>query len=349
MTHSSFITLLPAYLLSLWLGGHDTRRITDALTHNISVHSTNLATKGRLTRGTLSPSGRTRVITGVIVLLTIGLTLPSLSWFLAVPLTSMGNITAIYNTFSIWALVLAVLVLGEPWRMRDIGSVVLACGGVALVAYGGATGSNVKGTHRLAGDSLALLGAVSMAAYEVCYRVVATYDEGAAGGYAPLVEQPQGESDERESAESDAVEYTPLPFGLFAIAITTAIGLATILLFLGPLVAAHILGLETLELPQTAGTTLVILLSVTCGVLFNGAFSASLLTCRITLSVGTRACVCVMLGNHCDGAVCRHCARDAVDLVQHRRVCVGRWRLRVPRLVLIRRIFEHTDALYVTG
>ena len=39
----------------------------------------------------------------ILLVLTVALTVPSVSWFLAVPLTSMANITSIYNTFSLWA------------------------------------------------------------------------------------------------------------------------------------------------------------------------------------------------------------------------------------------------------
>lgn len=315
MTHSSFIVLLPAYFFILRLGGGDVRGVFGALVRDTSLHADNLASKWRLGRGTLGNAGRVRVIAGVVFLLTVGLTVPSLSWFLAVPLTSMGNITAIYNTFSIWALVFAVAVLGEPWRVRDVGSVLLACGGVALVAYGGSSESHTKGSRPIFGDGLALLGAVSMAAYETIYRILATFDEGSTEGYAPLAEQPQSEQAVHESYGASDTSYSPLPFGLFAIAMTSGIGLMTSLLFWAPLLAAHVLGWESLGLPSDLSTLFVILLSVVCGVTFNGAFSACMLTSRIAFALGACPCIRILSGHYCIGATGRHCARNAMVLV----------------------------------
>lgn len=48
--------------------------------------------------------------------LTIGITIPALSWYSAVPLTSMADITTIYNTYAVWALVFSIWFLGEKWE-----------------------------------------------------------------------------------------------------------------------------------------------------------------------------------------------------------------------------------------
>lgn len=54
---------------------------------------------------------------GLLSVLTIGLTVPALSWYSAVPLTTMADITTIYNTYAVWALVFSIYFLGEKWEM----------------------------------------------------------------------------------------------------------------------------------------------------------------------------------------------------------------------------------------
>lgn len=164
-------------------------------------------------------------LAGLFLILTIGITVPALSWYCAVPMTSMADITAIYNTFSVWALVFSVWFLGEKWQKRKVFSVLLACFGVIIVAYGGADHRKVpkpfdpvhgkppseedpaeqvfrrsvqsvaarlffkrqedpavppaqppvNSAHNpVLGDLLAFIGAVTMAAYEMAFKLIGT-------------------------------------------------------------------------------------------------------------------------------------------------------------------------------
>ena len=159
-------------------------------------------------------------LAGLFLVLTIGITVPALSWYCAVPMTSMADITAIYNTFSVWALVFSVWFLGEKWEKRKVFSVLLACLGVVIVAYGGADHRKVpkpidpvhgkpptsgepaeqlirRSIHAVftrmltkraedeeapvsnahnpvLGDLLAFVGAVTMAAYEMAFKLIGT-------------------------------------------------------------------------------------------------------------------------------------------------------------------------------
>ncbi|EST08331.2 Drug/metabolite transporter [Kalmanozyma brasiliensis GHG001] len=161
-------------------------------------------------------------LAGLFAILTVGITVPALSWYCAVPMTSMADITAIYNTFSVWALVFSVWFLGEKWQKRKVFSVLLACFGVIVVAYGGADHRKVpkpfdpihgkppaddspaeevvrrsiqsivarmlrkredpgqpsppvNSAHNPAlGDLLAFIGAVTMAAYEMAFKLIGT-------------------------------------------------------------------------------------------------------------------------------------------------------------------------------
>ncbi|KAJ9475537.1 EamA domain-containing protein [Pseudozyma hubeiensis] len=159
-------------------------------------------------------------LAGLFLVLTVGITVPALSWYCAVPMTSMADITAIYNTFSVWALVFSVWFLGEKWEKRKVFSVLLACLGVIIVAYGGADHRKVpkpidpvhgkpdgkdnpaeqimrrfaqslldrmafrreaapdppvSSAHNpVLGDLLAFVGAVTMAAYEMAFKLIGT-------------------------------------------------------------------------------------------------------------------------------------------------------------------------------
>ena len=105
--------------------------------------------------------------------LTVLIALPALTWYSAVPLTSMTDITAIYNVFAMFAYVFSVKYLGEKPTRTKLGSVVLAVTGVFIIAYGdsflvkdgGAGVLAEEGTMntRFLGNMLALLGSITYA------------------------------------------------------------------------------------------------------------------------------------------------------------------------------------------
>lgn len=208
----------------------------DAVRHRLSQASgRGLSARGEATSGVHEPESLTRQpvsfleqkagfnllrLAGLFVVLTVGITVPALSWYCAVPMTSMADITAIYNTFSVWALVFSVWFLGEKWEKRKVFSVLLACFGVVIVAYGGADHRKVpkpidpvhgepptsddsaqqiirrsvqaaisrllskkavpadppvNSAHNpVLGDLLAFVGAVTMAAYEMAFKLIGT-------------------------------------------------------------------------------------------------------------------------------------------------------------------------------
>ncbi|CAO1624854.1 unnamed protein product [Sympodiomycopsis kandeliae] len=115
----------------------------------------------------------------LLLILMTAITIPALSWYCAVPMTSMADITALYNTFSMWALVFSVWFLGDSWNRFKICSVLMACGGVVVVAYGGQShqrrgNAREDASNPLLGDFLALFGAVTMAAYEMAFKLLGT-------------------------------------------------------------------------------------------------------------------------------------------------------------------------------
>lgn len=144
--------------------------------------------------------------------------------------------------------------------------------GVVMVAYGStppsaaalATPSLIS--PPLIGNVLALFGAVTMALYEVVYKLVATVPDTHPDGFRPVASSEHALLNEENPEE-------PPPFGLHAIAMTSGIGLVTFLVFWIVLVVAHFTGFEPFALPPNATTVGWIVLGAGCGVIFNGCFS----------------------------------------------------------------------------
>lgn len=118
-----------------------------------------------------------------VLKLSILIALPALSWYAAMPLTVVTDITAIYNTFAFWAYGLAVIFLGETPTRAKLASVVIAVFGVFVIAYGdlwidfkapenGGEEDRKAGMSRMIGNLLAFFGSVSYAWYEVSCGVL---------------------------------------------------------------------------------------------------------------------------------------------------------------------------------
>ncbi|GAA5832636.1 hypothetical protein JCM3766R1_004274 [Sporobolomyces carnicolor] len=117
-----------------------------------------------------------------VALLTIFISFPALSWYASVPLTSMADLTAIYNVFAFWAYLLSLKFLPNessqtPLQARlKLVSVLVAVSGVFVIAYGDTiwgdkSDKGPEGTNRLLGNGLALFGSVAYAGYEVWYKI----------------------------------------------------------------------------------------------------------------------------------------------------------------------------------
>ncbi|GAA5928446.1 hypothetical protein JCM3775_000613 [Rhodotorula graminis] len=215
LTHSGYTLLVPAHVLVLRLTGTPIRStfadLRDLLAYHFRTPSPHDDPDGAaipvspkvprsrsdrsLYRHT-SPNAVTRYLPAALAdiaeqdwvqnlakkagILTIFISAPALSWYAAVPLTSMTDITAIYNVFAFWAYLLSLYYLPSPasarespsHRLFNLLSVVLAVCGVFVIAYGDATGSSDgEGANRLIGNGLALFGSIAYAGYEVWYKI----------------------------------------------------------------------------------------------------------------------------------------------------------------------------------
>ncbi|GAA5892212.1 hypothetical protein JCM6882_003612 [Rhodosporidiobolus microsporus] len=208
VTHSGYILLFPLHLVALRFLGVP---LAPALSDVLSILASKYAPSSALLP--TSPNRRSgfhhasldgfsvanlkdapwiRELAKRVAVLTVFISAPALSWYGAVPLTNMTDITAIYNVFAFWAYLLSLYYLPPPaapsssssknpsllsrLNPLDLLSVLLAVLGVFIIAYGPGSGSGSagekEGSNRLLGNSLALFGSVAYAGYEVYYKLV---------------------------------------------------------------------------------------------------------------------------------------------------------------------------------
>ncbi|SCV74906.1 BQ2448_7935 [Microbotryum intermedium] len=237
-----------------------------------------------------------------VLLLTFLIAFPALSWYAAVPLTSMTDITAIYNVFAFWAYLLAIKFLGEEPSKSKLISVLIAVSGVMVIAYGDSFSSQPthdpkeeeKASSRLLGILLALFGSVWYKLH-VALPDPEGVDNEAIEDEVEAEEEGEALLPAAETADDDtpyppplrriishtlsisAPSTTPLSnpsttsFLLYSNLITALIGFFTLVLFWIPIPILHYCGWE-LFVPPPRVTWLPILATVICGVIFNAGF-----------------------------------------------------------------------------
>ncbi|KAG5462268.1 MAG: hypothetical protein BJ554DRAFT_5430 [Olpidium bornovanus] len=108
--------------------------------------------------------------------LAIGLNVPSYAWYVAVTLTTMTDLTAIFNTAALWAWVASIVLLHERATTPKVLAVVLSVGGVWIMSASSeqpAAAANTPAVSQWIGNLLALAGAMLYGLYEVLYKVYA--------------------------------------------------------------------------------------------------------------------------------------------------------------------------------
>ncbi|KAL7663749.1 EamA domain-containing protein [[Candida] zeylanoides] len=103
---------------------------------------------------------------------TVVLTVAGSTWYAAMSLTYASDVTAIYNCSAFTAYAFAIPLLGERFSWLKASSVVVAVGGVFVVAYSGesSSGGDAEYPYRFFGNLLILVGAVLYGYYEVLYK-----------------------------------------------------------------------------------------------------------------------------------------------------------------------------------
>ncbi|KAI0363898.1 hypothetical protein BV20DRAFT_64932 [Pilatotrama ljubarskyi] len=290
IVHSSFTILFPLHLLYLHITSqHSVRSLWASVLHTLRRQLSQASSAT-----TAKPNFPTWRFCRFLAVLTTGLTLPGLLWFIAVTLAPVTDVTALWNTNAFFAYVFSVVISGGKWDVRRLVPVTIATAGVLAVVYGGSTvpgdtsdavrGSSVAAdTHRgapLVGDLLTLVASMIYAAYQVLYKI-----------YVALPNDPEVQSDTLYSPLSladssvedleDPVEEPllvteeiihPLPFGLYPNFWTSAIGLCTLLVLWIPVPLLDAFDIEPFEMPRTALTYGVIAGIALTGAIFNAGF-----------------------------------------------------------------------------
>jgi hypothetical protein len=305
IVHSAFAIMCPLHFLFLMITSKDSLRATYkglyfALTEHISA-----------TRFDQPREFPLWGFIFLVVILAISIAVPALLWFVAVtlapyvhplmfclctalPLTcvctpvvhSLPDVTALWNTNAFFAYVLAVKLFGLKWEPRRLLAVIIATLGAALVVYGGSNASNDTGTEAVptetkapvVGDLLTLVASILYGIYQVLYKMYAALPSPPDGHFEELpvdyepIPDPSDVSTEIPDSDKPDMIYPP-PFGLYANALTTAIGVCTFLLLWIPIPILHYLGLEMFRLPTDVKT-----ISVIAGIALSGvAFNAGLM------------------------------------------------------------------------
>lgn len=120
-----------------------------------------------------------------ITFITCALTVAGSTWYVAVSLTTPGDLTAIYNCSAFFAYAFSIPLLGEKVKMEKVVSVAVAILGVLIVAYGdGKSGeqAEAEGSTRVLGNVIIGVGSVLYGFYEVLYKKMACPPEGTSSG-----------------------------------------------------------------------------------------------------------------------------------------------------------------------
>ncbi|EPQ60658.1 hypothetical protein GLOTRDRAFT_68491 [Gloeophyllum trabeum ATCC 11539] len=292
IVHSSFIVMFPLHLIYLVVvtkrpPSHFIAGIRQALVNQLAP------TPSRILDPVHTAPFPTRRLVKLVLMLTMGITAPALLWFIAVSLSAISDVTALWNTNAFFAYIFTVKIFRLNWESRKLAAVTAATVGAAAVVYGGSTSEpsdtsdpqpqdNILAlalpSSPLLGDLLTLFASIGYGLYQVLYKK-----------YVALPSDPEFELVDEydrlpiasQDVEDDALEDTPLgpasqdsvyppPFGLYANFFTSAIGLCTLAVLWIPIPILHYLDMERFKLPGNLFTIGIIACIAATGVLFNG-------------------------------------------------------------------------------
>ncbi|KAJ3375098.1 hypothetical protein GGF31_005820 [Allomyces arbusculus] len=168
--------------------------------------------------------------------------LPSYLWYMAAGLTTMGNLTAIYNTSAFWAYAFSIwfCVAGERFAWTKISAVFVSLIGVACISLLDPPESDAQpqASAMDLGNLVALAGAVAYGLYEALYKKYAVPAQ---------------------------------PSVAFANFFTGCIGVFTVLVLWIPIPILHVLGVEPFEVPTATQLGFLCIVAL-MGLAFNACF-----------------------------------------------------------------------------
>ncbi|KIJ21773.1 hypothetical protein PAXINDRAFT_165169 [Paxillus involutus ATCC 200175] len=283
IVHSSFSLSFPIHLIYVVLRTkHGLRPLLSGLNFSITAQLT-----ARNFDGSRSFPLAKLLVT--IMTLSAFYNVPALLWFAAVPLSSVTDLTAIWNANAFFAYIFSVKLLGLEWGTLRLFAVSMATLGVVTVVYGGSIGPSsdpepfkenlTNASTPFIGDMLTLVASLGYGLYQVLYTkyIALSYDPrltSESAHYHQLSTSTDNIVDEEPSAcaaVTDSMVYPP-PFGLHPNLITTSIGLCTLLVFWIPIPILHYYQIEEFRLPPNAATAIAIAGIATSGVVFSAGY-----------------------------------------------------------------------------
>lgn len=163
-------------------------------------------------------------------IVTTSLTIAGGSWYVAVGLTSVSDLTAIYNCSAFFAYAFSIPLLNDKLRFDKVFAVIVAIAGVMTIAYGDSRPTSIddddspdynEANNRVLGNIIIGVGSILYGLYEVLYKKLACPPEG----------------------------VSPSRGAIFANTFGSLIGLFTLLILWIPLPILHFTGLETFMWP----------------------------------------------------------------------------------------------------
>ncbi|CEI67143.1 hypothetical protein FVEN_g11015 [Fusarium venenatum] len=248
-THGSWVVLWPVQLLILRFQKRDVPWPVFWKRHKQQLRTTAIMIeKQTLDVFHISIQHRARPVRYFVrftAIITCALTVAGLSWYIAVSLTTPSDLTAIYNCSAFFAYVFSVPILHEPLRLDKSVAVLIAIGGVLVVAYGDTKegAESVEASNRFFGNLVIGIGSVLYGLYEVLYKRYACPPEGCSPGRGMI----------------------------FANTFGSLIGLFTLTVLWIPLPLLDFFNIEKFEIPE-ASTCWLILLAVLSNATFSGSF-----------------------------------------------------------------------------
>ncbi|KAK4517725.1 uncharacterized protein ATC70_001067 [Mucor velutinosus] len=258
ISHSCYVFMIPLQLIAEYIQHNHShqhtskdaslyQRIIETVNKSkTSVNNSLLELQYRVQGDQVFPLG---FVIKTSLCLSVLLTLPAYIWYLSVNLTSMSNLTAIYNTGCFFAYLFSILMLHDRLVAAKVGAVLLCMAGVLAMACwpqqevndGEDILQQARGIGKdWIGITVASVGAALYGFYEVYYKKYASPTQ---------------------------------PTILFANTITGIIGIVTFLLLWIPFPLLHFTGIETFELPDLS-TFGYILAIASMSVIYNATFMA---------------------------------------------------------------------------
>ncbi|KAL1926447.1 hypothetical protein VTP01DRAFT_5776 [Rhizomucor pusillus] len=269
ISHCCYIFMIPIQLIAEYIvrGKQPNKSLWSAVKYNTREIAADLTQsmedlKSRKEQGTEQHVTLQRWAFQLLAQLSIMLTVPSYLWYLSVNLTSMSNLTAIYNTGCFFAYLFSIVMLNDRIVASKVVAVTLCIIGVFTMAFWSSSDEDEDDATDKSiissafGILVASIGAACYGFYEVYYKKYA--------------------SPRRPSV-------------LFANVLTGCIGIMTLVIMWIPLPILDYFGYETFELPD-ATTFQCILGIASMSVVYNATFM-----CVIALANPVFAAVGVML------------------------------------------------------